>query len=350
MQLDHKFPSDCANTSAIPPDASEPLPIMESDTLRHGQRRKRPAWKVIEQRLPLHSLTNTAPRPQHEPLPPADPLPQFEPQASSVDQYGLYCQYLSSVQILSRTQFTPTPIHFVIPTSHVPMSLQQHAICAVSSQPLLSTSTVSDMTEIPLDECSNISSRLIMGYHWSKSTKSLDDINYLVHQVIRNTLMDPDSLSDFNAYKEMRLVDAAIATWADGWHKSTVQIEVPDGKPHAPGSNSPVPIFPVPGLVHCSIIEIIKTVWSSQDSRDFQFIPFCQFWTRTPSGNEERVLGELYTSEVFNTAYEDLQNQPSEPGCKLECIICALILYSDSTHLANFGDAALWPLYLFFGN
>ncbi|KAK7679638.1 hypothetical protein QCA50_017350 [Cerrena zonata] len=26
------------------------------------------------------------------------------------------------------------------------------------------------------------------------------------------------------------------------------------------------------------------------------------------------------------------------------------MLYSDSTHLANFGDASLWPLYLYFGN
>lgn len=124
---------------------------------------------------------------------------------------------------------------------------------------------------------------------------------------------------------------------------------MPDSKADPPGSNNPIPIFSVSGLVHRSLTEIIKAVWSSEDSTDFQFVPFQQVWTRSPSGNDEHVLGELYTSDVFNDAYEVLQNQPPEPGYQLECIICVLMLYSDLMHLANFGDASLWPLYLFFG-
>ena len=38
------------------------------------------------------------------------------------------------------------------------------------------------------------------------------------------------------------------------------------------------------------------------------------------------------------------------PGCNLETVIAALMLWSDSTHLANFGNAALWPVYMFIGN
>jgi hypothetical protein len=34
----------------------------------------------------------------------------------------------------------------------------------------------------------------------------------------------------------------------------------------------------------------------------------------------------------------------------LETIIAAYMFWSDSTHLANFGTASLWPLYTFFGN
>ena len=31
-------------------------------------------------------------------------------------------------------------------------------------------------------------------------------------------------------------------------------------------------------------------------------------------------------------------------------VILALMIWSDSTHLASFGTASLWPIYLYFGN
>ena len=37
-------------------------------------------------------------------------------------------------------------------------------------------------------------------------------------------------------------------------------------------------------------------------------------------------------------------------GCALEKAIVPLLVYSDSTHLANFGTASLWPIYIWFGN
>ena len=125
---------------------------------------------------------------------------------------------------------------------------------------------------------------------------------------------------------------------------------MPDGQPHPPGGTVQVPKFSVPGLLHRSITELIQSVWSSPQSKDFQHVSCRQFWSNAATGNDERVYGELYTSEAFNLEYENLQKQPPEAGCTLERIICALMLYSDSTHLANFGDAALWPIYLFFGN
>ena len=37
-------------------------------------------------------------------------------------------------------------------------------------------------------------------------------------------------------------------------------------------------------------------------------------------------------------------------GCTLPRRIIALMFWSDATHLTSFGDAKLWPLYVFFGN
>ncbi|KIO00412.1 hypothetical protein M404DRAFT_49710, partial [Pisolithus tinctorius Marx 270] len=36
--------------------------------------------------------------------------------------------------------------------------------------------------------------------------------------------------------------------------------------------------------------------------------------------------------------------------CSLKTVVTAIMLWSDLTHLANFGHAALWPIYLYLGN
>jgi hypothetical protein len=50
------------------------------------------------------------------------------------------------------------------------------------------------------------------------------------------------------------------------------------------------------------------------------------------------------------TEHEKIQVQPHEPGCNLETVIGAIMLWSDSTHLASFGTASLWPIYAYFNN
>ena len=161
--------------------------------------------------------------------------------------------------------------------------------------------------------------------------------------------MHPDELVGFDARTETKRLDLAIARLKDGWHKSSIDIQVPDGQPHCSVNDPPIPTFTVSGLLHCSITEVIQSVWSDLETTDFQYVPFREYWSQG-ANKHLRVLGELYTSEVFNEAYEELQKQPPEAGCNLERIVCGLMLYSDSTHLASFGDASLWPLYMYFGN
>ena len=61
-------------------------------------------------------------------------------------------------------------------------------------------------------------------------------------------------------------------------------------------------------------------------------------------------MTDLYNSDAFLQEHEKLQQQPSEMGCDLEWVVSAIMVWSDSTHLANFGQASLWPIYLFLGN
>ncbi|KIK26402.1 hypothetical protein PISMIDRAFT_274760 [Pisolithus microcarpus 441] len=46
--------------------------------------------------------------------------------------------------------------------------------------------------------------------------------------------------------------------------------------------------------------------------------------------------------------HERIKGQPRD--CNLETVVAGLMIWSDSTHLASFGNAALWPIYLFLGN
>ena len=62
------------------------------------------------------------------------------------------------------------------------------------------------------------------------------------------------------------------------------------------------------------------------------------------------IHGELYMSEAFLQTHKDLQQSPPELGCDLECVVVALMFWSDATQLTTFSNAKLWPCYMFFGN
>jgi hypothetical protein len=49
-------------------------------------------------------------------------------------------------------------------------------------------------------------------------------------------------------------------------------------------------------------------------------------------------------------AYTEINCLPHAPGDKLEPVVASVMVWSDATHLANFGDASLWPFYVYFGN
>ncbi|KIJ06917.1 hypothetical protein PAXINDRAFT_19881 [Paxillus involutus ATCC 200175] len=48
--------------------------------------------------------------------------------------------------------------------------------------------------------------------------------------------------------------------------------------------------------------------------------------------------------------HENIKASRQESGCNLETVVAAIMLWSDSTHLANFRNAVLWPIYMFIGN
>jgi hypothetical protein len=93
-------------------------------------------------------------------------------------------------------------------------------------------------------------------------------------------------------------------------------------------------------------------MFSSPLASKFHFSPF-KLFRRSLSGKEERVFCEVYDSDAFNKENDKIQRvpvPPDDPGCKREKVVIALMFWSDATHLANFGTAKLWPIYMLLGN
>lgn len=165
---------------------------------------------------------------------------------------------------------------------------------------------------------------------------------------------------------------------AEGWRQASVTVGVPLGhrpndasrrsdytarqriRRHEPFEEIPAerPVagnhFTVTGFFYRPLVPLITMVFSKLSiSRTFHYHPFHLTYLSpdAPSGTlPEGVHGELYTSQAWLDADRDLQNSPQVDGCNLPRAIAAIMFYSDSTSLAQFGTAKAWPIYVFFGN
>ena len=137
--------------------------------------------------------------------------------------------------------------------------------------------------------------------------------------------------------------------FGDDFQEGTLNIPVPS---RDPGKDPE--LFPVPGFHFRSIISIIKSAFDSLLADHFHFSPYKLFWKSPVTNEEERVFSELYDSDAFVASHDDVQRHgrlpPDDSGCTREKIVAALMFWSDSTHLTDFGTAKIWPIYLVFGN
>jgi hypothetical protein len=142
------------------------------------------------------------------------------------------------------------------------------------------------------------------------------------------------------------------AEWIDepdaGWDRTSVTILVPFPRSAAnPGTRE----YTVPNFYHRSIVSILRErLTSSSDFPHFHLAPYKLFWQPGNMPEPVQVHGELYNSQAFLEAYDELQNSPMEPGCVIERVVVGLMFASDETHLTAFNNEKLWPLYMFFGN
>jgi hypothetical protein len=202
----------------------------------------------------------------------------------------------------------------------------------------------------------NKNSFLLGDWYWNNGVqKSKESFQNLVN-IVGAPDFNPQDVRETN----WSAIDKELASndfddnprdWIDedaGWKRTPIAIDIPfHHRMQHPGVQQRT-LF---DLYHRSIVSVIKEKLANpKDDAKFHYEPYEYLWKPTEDSDEVRVYGELYTSPAFHDAHRDLQASPGVPGCELPRVVAALMFASDATHVTTFGNAKLWPCYLYFGN
>ncbi|KAJ3858704.1 hypothetical protein EV359DRAFT_75819 [Lentinula novae-zelandiae] len=150
--------------------------------------------------------------------------------------------------------------------------------------------------------------RIMQWLNTGSSLKSEGETTRLVEEVLKNLRADKAKLPESSNHLA-------------GFETATVDIHVPSGLHYRP------------------LLSVIREAFSGPLSDKIHFSPF-KLFHQLPLSNEE----------IPHDKIQRVPLPPEESDCKLERAVAAVMLWSDATHVANFGTAQMWPIYLMLGN
>ena len=228
---------------------------------------------------------------------------------------------------------------------------------AVPSSDLKNIIPPSDITRQNLFSAfSSPTAGLLTCWHFSGSTaKTKEETNRLC-KYIQDPAFKPSEAQSFSLDREIALIKRYLQDDLNpfrarhGWIQSSFDFPlIKEGIKYTSETDPSIHFIRIENIIHRSITDLIKSVFADSISSTFHMTPFEQRWT-TADGRNVRVYSEVYTSPRMLDAHKEINSLPRDPGDPYERVVAPLMLWSDATQLANFGDASLWPVYLFFGN
>ncbi|KAG1842190.1 hypothetical protein DFJ58DRAFT_732177 [Suillus subalutaceus] len=291
---------------------------------------------VLPQPLPSAPPGHTTPAPEVNPPEPIDvstgdraslPVPPFR---TARNVFRLIRQFFSS---------TP-PSHDL----EEAVTLQDISyVPAVTSAEL---DALADTHDVLFHPYPNRSSFELGHWYWNGGVqKSHQSFKELI-DIVSHPNFDPDNVRStpwdkINSKLGASIDDDEREEWEDedaGWCKTQVTIQVPFSRTTAQPGIRP---YVAADLYHRSLISVIcEKLSNPQDDELFHYEPYQLRWSAPHLPCEVDIQGELYTSLAFMDMHRELQESPREEGCDLP----------HATHLTTFGNAKLWPLYMYFGN
>jgi hypothetical protein len=323
-------------------------------------------------RIPRRFLDELPPAPPY--IPAADELSDEEPcsllQSDSAeddfqnyfrtdpDSYGVFREYT-----FGKPTITPDHLYSISDVSNA----SSESSPALNSSPASITRALGTVVQCLTNKAANLFEpfqnasifRLMSWFYRPSVVKSIGELNTLVKEVILAPDFKPEDLIGFNAAKENERmdkykVDQSLDTLSpfsfdDSWIKGSVEIPLPcEGFEF--NSEQDAPKFRVE-FYYRKVVELIQAALVEPTAERFHTFPFKAYWKPSPNAPEERIYSEVYTGDAWNAEYEKIRGASQQgPNSDLEAFIIALLIWSDSTSLAQFGDAQLWPIYLYIGN
>ncbi|KAJ3542003.1 hypothetical protein NM688_g6018 [Phlebia brevispora] len=189
--------------------------------------------------------------------------------------------------------------------------------------------------------------------HWTYTQsheKSHNEMNRLVHNVMRAPDFNADDLEAFKISREEKRLDSTLlcpeGLKAEGWRPISVKVPLPKEK-SCHESIEEVPTITIDGIWMHTLENLICELCRDESVHHLNFIPF-ELWHRDPDTGEETCMySEIYNSKAMLEEDAKIHAQPRNPedGPTVEYVVMPVVFYSDSTQLADFGTASLWPLY-----
>ena len=213
----------------------------------------------------------------------------------------------------------------------------------------------------PFSPLSNPTSFHILNWFYGGSRqKSQAELTSLIGNVFRAKTFDQEDAANFSFSREMALLDSIndpSAPFSNDniWKTSTIKIPLPCERQKFSSENHAHKLR-IRNVRHRSLLEVMRTAAKDESSKSWHNTPFKMFWKPTPESPPQRVVSELYNADAFLEEHKKIEREPlhlpdDPPGPKpVENAVFGIMVWSDSTHLTNFGDASMWPIYLYSGS
>ncbi|KAG6916065.1 hypothetical protein DXG01_008590 [Tephrocybe rancida] len=254
-----------------------------------------------------------------------------------VNAFGIFRRY-------TRTQ--PSSSHPNHP-QHDPEA--QRTLASLSDiPPLLTASPAQIYAPFP-----NKASFLLSDWYWNRGFQELKDNFRHLLKIIGSPDFVPANVSGTNWEQidhQLGINDWDREEWQSDdarWMESTVQISVPFHRfTDNPGARN----YNIPGFYHLIAVIQEKITTKKEDAVHFHLEPYKLLWHANNNQEPISLYREIYSSPAFLRVHQDLQQSPPELGCTLPRVVVGLMFWSDATHLTQFGNAKITPLYMYFGN
>jgi hypothetical protein len=168
--------------------------------------------------------------------------------------------------------------------------------------------------------------RLISWMNSGSSQKSKIEISRLVKEVILAEDFNVKHLEDFFVRKSLWEMDTDLGRskidFPDDWKQANITITVPSKSKEDEGR-----LFSISGFHFCPLIEVIQSAFKDIQASAFHLTPFKCLWKDPLDNHQKRIFDELYMSDSWLDAQDEVQKLLREPGCMLEHVVAGLMFF-----------------------